>query len=437
MSTSEMRNIGAMVLDEQNLIEIWKKEVTNQLGWSSSSEVKQRDYEYLSQEIFAVTQVELSTTTLRRIWSNQYKSLPQVHTLNAMAAFLGEADWNSFKKKTSLSEGPAETPMARFKIPVKTLLFFTLTLTLVAILAFGLYPGSEPETPDFTVSLSSDQPRYHGVPATAGFSYDIQEATSPVDIELSWNPMERKQLDPDKNFYSGVYYYPDYHSTKLLSGDHVLAHIPVYVTTDDWHALVMKEDNDVYPTYIEKEDFIGEKGMGFGAELLTRYGLGQAEQIHSVFTFSNPKMEAYDGDSLELVVDFVSIQDKSNPPCPSMDVVLKAVNGTARIPIKGQGCYGEIRMHYGDQLVSGKEKDLSSITGDLYLQQRLHLVVANGVVTVQLGQNEPYSFKYNKQVGELKVLKFIFSGFGYVQNVELSSPRATPYSEQFIRDSVF
>lgn len=426
-----------MLVEERQCIELWKREVVSRLGWNHDREPKQREYEYLSREIFAKTQVELSTTTLRRIWHIQYKSLPQVHTLNAMATFLGHADWHAFKKSTHSFDEPARTSTSKYKSPVKTWMLAGSVLLLVALLGFGLYSGDAPAAPDFPVTLKSDQPRYHGVPATAGFQYDIQEATAPVEIELSWNPLERTELDPAKNLYTGVYYYPDYHSTKLLSGGHVLAHIPVYVTTDDWHALVMKKENDVHPIYIEASDFLAEGSMGFDRETLTPYLLESPEQIHSVFTFSNPVLEAFDGDNLKLSMAFRSIQDKSTPPCAGMDILLKAEGGTARIPFKSEGCFGEIRMHYGRNMVSGKESDLSMLTTDLFRKQSVQLAVKDGKVSVILGQNEPYRFNYQGQLGKLKVLKFVFSGFGFVSEVRLDSPGTPPWIDQFERESSF
>ena len=410
-----------MSAEEKQHITTWKDMVGRKLNWSADAEIRQRDFEYLSREIAQKTSIELSTTTLRRIWSNQYKQVPQVHTLNAMARFLDFEDWNDLKQeqtRPSVKDDSAPST-AQVKLFWPWVVAVILVLGLVALLSFDKREAEGQKR--FTVSLKADQTNYHGVPATAGFQYDIAEAPEPVMIELSWNPYERVELDPTNNFYTGVYYYPDYHRTKLLMGDSVLASIPVHVTTDDWHALIMREANDVKPLYVIEQDFIREGQMGFGRETMDTYLLEAPEALFSVFTWSNEWLADFDGGDFTFEATWNNIADKTNPACAGVDVLFKAENGNARIPIKNTGCYGESVLFFGDRLISGKTENLSALTTEIYEEQQLKVQVSEKEVTLTLNDQVAYTFSYKRDMGSLKVVKFIFTGLGSVDAVSLTS----------------
>src|SRR6187399_3049227 len=68
------------------------------LGWPPSSNWRDFEFTELSDRIYDVTSVQLSTTTLKRIFGKvKYESLPSSATLNALAGFLGYENWMAFK----------------------------------------------------------------------------------------------------------------------------------------------------------------------------------------------------------------------------------------------------------------------------------------------------------------------------------------------------
>jgi hypothetical protein len=82
---------------EITYIEKCLRQIEEQLNWGSSQNWKQRDYEALSDLIFEETKIQLSLSTLKRIWQKRYKQLPQPGTLNALVQFLGYTTWQEFK----------------------------------------------------------------------------------------------------------------------------------------------------------------------------------------------------------------------------------------------------------------------------------------------------------------------------------------------------
>lgn len=412
--------------DEKVFIELCKKKLAMKLNWPTDKALKQRDFEYLSSEIFKQTKIELSTATLRRIWSNNYKSLPQVHTLNALAQFLGYVDWHDLKAKEETQLPDNKRPQRPVKKTVLfSLMIIVLSIVLIVIVTSWSGTHSKPE-----VNLFIDQSPTGSVPATVGFRYDISEAKRPVSIELSWNPFERTVLNPEDSFYTGVYYYPDYHKTKLLQDGEVLVEVPVYVTTSGWHALVMKKENDIHPIYIEKHDFLKDGQMGFDREGLAPYLLSQPELIHSVFTLSDSILTAFSGDDMTLKTRVKHFVHKSDPACVRFILLLKAEHGNVLIPIMKKGCYGNYAISFSELVISGKTRDLSELSYDLQNYVDIRLTVKDHRVSLQVGDNPVYEFAYQQSLGALKVAKLMINGVGSVDHFSVSDALHN-YEEDF------
>src|SRR5215470_13493404 len=71
--------------------------IEEMLQWGSSDRWQTTDFEDLHERILEKTGVSLSSSTLKRIWGKvKYESSPNLATLNALAIFIGFADWRSF-----------------------------------------------------------------------------------------------------------------------------------------------------------------------------------------------------------------------------------------------------------------------------------------------------------------------------------------------------
>lgn len=405
---------------EKRYIEACKEAILAKMDWTEKVDIVQRDFEYLSELIYEKTKVRLSAATLRRIWLNQYQSLPQVKTLDALAEFVGFNSWQQFTKTVQPRDRtitPKKIMWDRAKLPALLILF----AALVSVALIALLPKSNLLL-DGEVTLRPTEQLHEGVPATIGFDYDISEINhKDVFIELSWNPYERTKLDPEHHFYTGVYFYPDYHWSKLIADDSILVKKPVYVTTKGWHGLIMQSDNDTSPVYIDSTDFFQGGVMRITGDMTEKYELKDAEAYYPIFTLSNPLLEALNGDNFALEARFSLLPGQENLLCKHMSVLIKAEYGTVVLPVSQQGCYGETSLLYSDKLIRGKLNDLSRLSADISTTQELKLRVQDKHVVVKIGNNEPFTFDYSTAMGKLKVLKFVFKGFGEVSGVRLTN----------------
>ena len=86
-----------MKFSEQDYIELCKNDIEEKFSFGNGQGYTQRDLELLSTTIEEKTGVNISLSTLKRLWKNNYKQSPQLATLNALAAVLDYKDWQEFK----------------------------------------------------------------------------------------------------------------------------------------------------------------------------------------------------------------------------------------------------------------------------------------------------------------------------------------------------
>lgn len=372
--------------------------------------LSERDFEFLHQKIFEASNTDISTTTLRRIWSNNHQNLPQTKTLDALAITLGFNGWHEFKIAKNVN---SET-----KPPIRVGSLVIITIPILLILAtFLSYSALENNPPH--VTLVAEKTTHNGVPATIGFHYDISDADDPIQIQLSWNPYEQTTLDPAKSFNTGTYFYPDYHEAKLLLDTIILATQNVHITTDDWHGLIMKSGYDTNPVYLEQDDFISTKKMSVTDSLANASSISQPEPYYPVFTLSNENLDSLSGDNFQLAFSTKLFETSVNMNCRSVDILVKGETGKLRIPIMQSGCYGVANMTMAEKNLSGKTTDLSSLTANLSEKTDVLVINSNQQLSVSVGENEPFIIEYSEGLGPIKVIKFVLLGPGEISGFDV------------------
>src|SRR4030095_12779515 len=86
-------------------LQLYIQLVEQKLNWRTADEWRNYEFTELSEKILDATNVNLSATTLKRIFGKlKYESLPSSATLNALAAFLGYTSWMDFKSNQPLNK---------------------------------------------------------------------------------------------------------------------------------------------------------------------------------------------------------------------------------------------------------------------------------------------------------------------------------------------
>src|ERR1700749_3680397 len=90
---------------EKQLLLLCRKLIEQSLNWGDSIIWGNDDFEQLSEKIFDKTKVQLSVSTLKRIWGKvRYENFPTSATLNALACYLDYESWRDFRQKNQDNE---------------------------------------------------------------------------------------------------------------------------------------------------------------------------------------------------------------------------------------------------------------------------------------------------------------------------------------------
>ncbi len=402
---------------ENHYISLCKMRIAEELNLQNDS-LMQRDFEYLNKVIYEKSGVDLSTATLRRIWTDERDGIPQIKTLDAMAIVLGYDGWHAFKQANPVKPKSSNRNIAK----IAGQLLGVIILLLGGILISRYWISEE----KIIVTLVPEKSQHEGVPATIGFNYDISNATGQeIKIQLSWNPFEQTVLDPSKNFYTGTYFYPDYHQAKLLLEDEILASSYVHITSPTWHGLIMKSGFDSNPIYVNKDDFMKNDRLVISKELSDKYAIKDLDEMYLVFTLSNEMLSQINGDSFELSTTVKGLGYLENRICSQIDIVIKGEKNSIRIPISNDGCYGITSLKCSEVELSGKVNDLSLLSTDLLISNSVKIKNDSKEVSITISENDPFQTSYTQSIGSLKVIKFIFIGFGEVSEFTLASQGET------------
>lgn len=374
-----------------------------------TGELTERDFEFLSKVIFEKTQTNISTATLRRIWTQQYQRVPQAKTLDALARFLDFEGWHQLKASTQIN---IDAPKNWKKNKLLIALIPLFIISVVMLLGIGKVHEVK------SVVLRPEVTEHEGVPATIGFHYEIED--SDIEIELSWNPFERALLNKSGNFYSGTYYYPDYHQAKLIAGEEVLSSKNVHITTPTWHGLIMKSGLDTRPSYLEEEDFNINSQLKVSEDVLLKYGPECARQCFVLLTLSNNQLSDISGDHFSLSTSIKVNNNARRAPCEQTYLIIKGEQGSMRIPVSQLGCHGTATLKCGELVLTGKLNDLSSLSADLQVEQIISIDNRNQELTIKVGNNSEFKLAHQESIGPLKVVKFIFSGAGELSKFQFN-----------------
>src|SRR6185295_7879016 len=187
--------------------------------------LRQRDLEYLADNIEETSGIKLSLSTLKRLWKKDYDQTPHPSTLQALVSVLGFKDWQEFKLKTTPAL-PAAAPKKRNKLWFRR--WMALPVVIAAAVLFWLIafrPRKQDKTKPLIngpVIFTGNKTVSQGVPSTIVFHYDVSNVVADsFFFQQAWNNMERIKIDPKEHYYSNIYYYPGFHKAKLIANDSI------------------------------------------------------------------------------------------------------------------------------------------------------------------------------------------------------------------------
>lgn len=399
------------------------KLIEQKLNWRPAEEWRNYEFTELSEKILDATSVNLSVTTLKRIFGKlKYESLPSTATLNALAAFLGYASWMDFKSKQKLNKEPepATPPFVQKRSFLRQRVWpvAAAATVIIAILAFTFLSGKSvhPIKNEKEIVFTS-KPLAAGLPNSVVFNVDLKGNTpDKVVIQQSWDSTRTVTLQPGQKEATAIYYMPGYFRAKLILDGKIIKEHDLFIRSDKWMATI---DHQPIPTYVKEKDLLLKEKIEVSENVL-----------NELKTITKPTWLTYhlvkpfgdlQSDNFTLESSIKNIYAEGPAVCKTAKIFVLCSKGAFIVAFAIPGCISDVNLKVNDVYLPGNSNDLSSFSTDLSDWTPIRIEVKNRVMKIFLNDKLIRQETYKEDAGEVVGLRFSFLGAGAVKNIKLSN----------------
>lgn len=392
-----------------------KSEIEKHLNWGPSSQWENQEFEELSQLIFNKTGVNLSHTTLKRVWGKvKYDNKPSISTLDAMARFLDYASWSAFKRDQEIPAKPISRKPVR--LGSKRLAFALVLIVLIGFSGWYIITSNVSTDPELAEQLMFET-KYSamGLPNTVIFSFDASGLKADnYAIQQSWDRTKRIPVTNDQKRATCVYYYPGYFRSKFVADDVVIKEADIFIETEGWQSTINTEP---HPVYLSDRDL-----QKTGVLKLSDNGRKHLARHHKPVSYHYYKRdERINGSQFEFETSIRYEMANKVSACKYAKVVLHFTEGIFLVPFVIPGCVGEANLMVMDRFISGKENDLSAFGVRLDEWKKIGIRSENKKLSVLIDGETIYSAAFERAPGHLVGISYQFDGSGEVDYLTLTN----------------
>jgi transcriptional regulator with XRE-family HTH domain len=419
--------------DDQSLVQVSVLRIFSLNGYDDPALMTQRSYEHISNEIEKKSGIVISGTTIRRLSKGAFNRLPQIATLNAIANYFDCPTWQEYlvsinRRHASGAEADqkdddeaaiAGTGAVK-KITRKKLILSSIALALLTVSFFGFYfypKGNQPG--NFENALfTAEKTTLNDLPNTVAFHYDVDNVNADsFFIQQSWDKNRRVRIYKNDHTLTDIYYEPGYHVAKLIANDSVIKTIDVNISTDRW-VIYANENKAGYLTeYISAENLLKKGSLAITKEDLTQSQVdADAEKIFLYSYF--PSKHDINSDNYTLKTR-LRMNPVTNNRCPYIAIEVYGQRNFSVIKSTPQGCAHLASLWFSEQVLGGKENDLSGITYDVTQWTDIEWIVRDKKVSLKINNEHIFSTSYLQSMNQITGLSFISNGLCEVDHVSL------------------
>ena len=409
--------------------------IERKLNWRPAEEWRNYEFTELSEKILDATNVNLSATTLKRVFGKlKYESLPSSATLNALVAFLGYTSWMDFKSKRQLNRPTVEKKAARkkFLLQHKVWPMTAVAVVIIVILAFTFLSvkSVQPLKNEREIVFTS-KPLANGLPNSVVFNVDLKgNAPNKIVIQQSWDSTRTVTLQRGQKEATGIYYVPGYFRAKLILDGRIIKEHDLFIRSDNWMATI---DHQPIPTYIKKNDLLLKDEMAVSENVLKE-----------IKTFTGPTWLTYhlvkpfgglQSDNFTLESSLKNTFAEGPAVCKTAKIFVLCSKGAFIIPFTIPGCISDINLMANDHYLDGNSNDLSSFSADLSEWANVKVDVKNRLMRIFLNNKLIRQETYKEDAGEVVGIRVSFLGAGAVRNIKLLNGKKEEVYNDFNGDN--
>jgi hypothetical protein len=418
-------NTQANQMSEHQLVHVCMTELCKNAGFGGSTDLVQRDLEFLCDQIESKTGVIISLSTIKRLLKGQFSRLPQIATLDAIAVTDGYPNWQQFKTSKNL-EGkvtktttvlPSRNGAKRLN---RNMFLWTAPVLLIIVSLFIMMKGRKLALAGLDKAhFSARKVTGNDVPNTVVFSYNVDSVTADsFFIQQSWDRNRRVRVYKNNYTLTDIYYEPGYHTAKLIANDKIIKTMDVSIPTDRWMFYAKEGIFQTKPKYIEAN---GEKARAvkLTKDDLTKSNIDIQKEGVFVNVFFPSKIE-YPSDNFVLRFR-IKVDELKNEACPFLMTEVFCQRQFMYFTSTLKGCTSELRSQFGENLLDGKTSDLSALGTDIKTWQDMEFSVKNKIATVSFNGAKVYSASYHNTCGLITGIGFISNGLCEVDSLSMKT----------------
>lgn len=409
--------------------------VADTYGKPDSSEWTNSDFVRLSSILYKKTHVQISPNTLKRIFGKiktDARYYPQKATRDALAQYVGFADWDKFIDTPSRHPvrlvhpdtppvllPPADIPVPQLSVRrsrLKSFLLAALALMVIGIAGWrGLlfWQGKETAVTLFCKNPEGGNP-HSAVFVLRGFGH-VSRLTNDYSIEFGDN--DKVQLNGRDSVYSHYYEVPGRYFAVLKKAGAALDTVPVFLHTSGWTATanMMYDTTRVYP--IETPGLFTKGYQSISAQEIARAGVDTNRTFF--VNFINAHLTGIDGDNFELLVDVRTSLPRPGVRCSQVRLTIYGDSSNHMVDIMKPGCAHWSKLQFSELHKDGRSEGPDFLGADLTAGGTVKVKVVNRHATLLINGREVYKNNYHKALRQLYGLDIMFAGIGSIRSVQL------------------
>lgn len=394
--------------------------IEEKLAWGSSECWQNQDFENLSERIFEETRIQLSTSTLKRLWGKiPYDSTPNLGTLNALAQFAGYDNWRVFSSAPMTQLSNTSKPSFHVFIVPPHHLRFSVALCLFILLiprSLSAFWNYTPNLEYHHISLSS-QLVTTGLPNTAFIKYDVTDSNADsVFIQQNWDTHQRYKVDKHKCQWAQTYYTPGVYPVQLVLNDSVVQNHNLIIETDGWLRMM---DKQPIPIYFPKNQIEQTKPIGITVADLEQANANLFQAVPWVSLFKVQKTMAVPSQHFVMETSLRNTFKKGDGVCQQTKITLLGTKGTLLIPLCSKGCVADLQVIANNRVFDGHTEDLSGLGVDFNDWVEVRCEVKSHLMTVFVNDKPAFSRPVEHNIGSIVGIHIQFLGTGEVKRFDL------------------